>query len=184
MPSFSTSRFIQPAPCAPSTGLLPLLLQIVHNNYTAGITSIALSRRGALPELIYREKDAIYRLPIGLGTPYISELAFRGDCFRVAAHGRFTHDEEDRPVFYIRLDFLETPSVRILKLILTDDGLLLRQSETPGVPYLYEKLRSAARQPLIKPLLLLAVGGSEDDFLQYKAQQIMAPELQMTEDTR
>lgn len=169
-------------PHAPSTGLLPVLLQIVHNNYTSGLTSLALSRRGDLPELIYREQDAIYRLPIGLGTPCISELSFRGDFFRIAAHGRFTHDEEERPVFYIRLDFLETPSVRILKLILTNDGLLLRQSETPGVPYLYDKLCAAARQPLLKPLLLIAAGGNEDDFLYYKARRIMAPELRLRTD--
>lgn len=179
---FLDRSFTADDPHAPSTGLLPVLLQLVHNNYTAGLTSLALSRRGSLPELIYREQDAIYRLPIGLGTPYITELSFRGDCFRIAAHGRFTHDEEERPVFYIRLDFLETPSVRILKLILTDGGLLLRQSETPGVPYLYDKLRAAARQPLLKPLLLIAAGGNEDDFLYYKVRRIMAPELWLKAD--
>ncbi len=176
---FLDRSFTAVDPHAPSTGLLPVLLQIVHNNYTSGLTSLALSRRGDLPELIYREHDAVHRLPIGLGTPYISELSFQGDCFRIAVHGRFTHDEEERPVFYIRLDFLETPSVRILKLILTDDGLLLRQSETPGVPYLCDKLRAAARQPLLKPLLLLAAGGTEDDFLHYKVRRIMAPEVRL-----
>lgn len=167
---------------APSTGLLPVLLQIIHNNYTAGLESIALSQRGAIPELIYREKDALYRLPIGLGKPIISELSFRGDHFKVAAHGKFTHDEEDHPVFYIRLDFLETPSVRILKLIMMGDTLLLKQTETPGVPYLYEKLLTAARQPLLRPLLMIAVGGSEEDYLLFKAQRIMSPEIQLRAD--
>lgn len=176
---FLDRSFTADDPRAPSTGLLPVLLQILHNNYTAGITSIALGRRGNLPELIYREQDAVYRLPIGLGAPYISELSFRGNCFRIAAHGRFTHDEEERPVFYIRLDFLETPSVRILKLILTDEGLLLRQSETPGLAFLYNKLQAAAHQPLLKPLLLIAAGSGEEDFLLYKARQIMAPEIRL-----
>ena len=176
---FLHRNFAADDPCAPSTGLLPVLLQIVHNNYTAGLHSVAVSQRGIYPELIYREADAVHRLPIGLGRPLISELNFHGDRFRVAAHGKFTHDEEDRPVFYIRLDFLETPSVRIVKLVLTSEGAVLRQSETPGMPYFYEKLRIAAQQPLLRPVLLLAVGGSEDDFLRYKSQRLLSPEIRL-----
>lgn len=164
---------------APSTGLLPMVLQMVHNCYTSGLSGIAVSTRGLMPELIYREHNATYRLVIGLGKPIITELCFHGNYFHVAALGRFTHDEEERPVFYIKLDFLETPCVRILKLILTEGGMILKQTETPGVPYMYEKLREAARQPLYKPLLLVAAGGNEDDFLHYKSLRIMSPEIQM-----
>jgi len=164
---------------AASTGLLPMVLQIVHNCYTSGLTGVAVSTRGPLPELIYRENNITYRLNIGLGVPEVTELCFGGNYFHVAAHGRFTHDEEERPVFYIKLEFLETPCVRIIKLILTEDGALLKQTETPGVPYLYGKLRIAASQPLYKPLLLVAAGGNEDDFLHYKSLRIMAPEIRM-----
>ena len=164
---------------APSAGLMPLTLQALHNNYSSGLASVAVSVRGGLPELIYRERDAIYRFPVGLNAPAVSQLDFRGNTFRVAATGRFTHDEEERPVFYIRLDFMETPCVRILKLVLTEEGLLLKQTETPGVPYVYDKLRTAAEQPLYKPLLLVAAGGTDDDYLRFKTLQILSPELRM-----
>ena len=164
---------------AAAVGLLPMALQALHNNYASGLESLAVSARGELPELIYREKNATYRLPIGLGTPRITQLTFNGDCFQVAALGRFTHDEEERPVFYIRLSFLETPCVRVLKLILTEEGLLLRQTETPGVPYLFHKLQRASRATLYKPLLLLSAGGTEDDFLMYKTLQIVSPEVNL-----
>lgn len=179
---FLHRNFVADDPCAASTGLLPVLLQIVHNNYTAGLHSVAISQRGIYPELIYREMDCVHRFPVGLGRPVISELSFHGDTFRVAAHGRFTHDEEDRSVFYVRLDFLETPSVRILKLVLTENGFLLKQTETPGVPYFYQKLLMAAQQPLLRPVLLLAVGGSEDDYLLYKAQRLLSPEIRLLTD--
>ena len=169
---------------AASTGLLPVMLQIVHNCYTAGLTGIAISTKGLHPELIYREQNMTYRLPIGLGTPLITELCFGGNYFHVAAHGRFTHDEEERPVFYIRLDFLETPCVRILKLFRTEEGILLKQTETPGASYLARKLRAAAAQPLYKPVLLVATGGSEDDFLLYKSRRIMSPEIRMLTENR
>lgn len=166
-------------PKAASVGILPVALQALHNNYASGLTSIAVSIRGGKPELIYREKDATHRLPVGLGRPEISQLNFHGNVFQVAASGRFTHDEEERPVFYIQLAFLETPSVRTIKLIRTPEGLLLRQTETPGVPYIYKRLRKAADATLYKPLLLLALGGTEDDYLRYKAIQLISPEISL-----
>lgn len=162
---------------AASVGLLPLALQALYNNYSAGLESVAVSAKGRSPELIYRERDAMYRFPVGLGRPEVTELHFRGNVFRVAALGRFTHDEEERPVFYIRLDFLETPCVRIIKLLLDGDRLLLRQTETPGVPYVTGKLCQAAQSPLYRPLLLVAAGGAEEDFLRYKTLQVLSPEI-------
>lgn len=162
---------------AASVGLLPLALQALYNNYSAGLESVAVSAKGGSPELIYRERDAMYRFPVGLGRPEVTELHFRGNVFRAAALGRFTHDEEERPVFYIRLDFLETPCVRLIKLILDGDRLLLRQTETPGVPYVTGKLCQAAQSPLYRPLLLVAAGGAEEDFLRYKTLQVLSPEI-------
>lgn len=162
---------------AASVGLLPLALQALYNNYSAGFDSVAVSVKGETPELIYRERDAIYRFPVGLGRPEVTELNFRGNVFRMAVLGRFTHDEEERPVFYIRLDFLETPCVRLIKLILDGDRVLLRQTETPGVPYVAGKLCQAAQSPLYRPLLLVAAGGAEEDFLRYKTLQVLSPEI-------
>lgn len=162
---------------AASVGLLPLALQALYNNYSAGFDSVAVSVKGETPELIYRERDAMYRFPVGLGRPEVTELNFRGNVFRMAALGRFTHDEEERLVFYIRLDFLETPCVRLIKLILDGDRLLLRQTETPGVPYVTGKLCQAAQSPLYRPLLLVAAGGAEEDFLRYKTLQVLSPEI-------
>lgn len=162
---------------AASVGLLPLALQALYNAYTAGLDSVAVSVKGGLPELIYREKDALYRLPVGLGRPVVTQLDFHGNVFQAAALGRFTHDEEERPVFYIRLDFLETPCVRIVKLIWDADRLLLRQTETPGVPYVGKKLCLAAQSPLYKPLLLVAAGGTEEDYLRFKTAQVLSPEI-------
>lgn len=172
---FLNRSFATDSPRAVSVGLQPVALQALHNNYTAGVTSVAVSVRGGLPELIYRERDALYRFPVGLGRPRVTQLDFRGDVYQVAVLGRFTHDEEERPVFYVRMDFIETPCTRILKLVLDGGGLILRQSETPGVPYVYGKLAAAARSPVYKPLLLVGVGGTEEDFLRYKTLQLLSP---------
>ncbi len=174
---FLQRSFAAAEPKAVSAGLLPVALQALHNNYTAGVTSLAVSVRGDLPELIYRERDAVYRFPVGLGVPQVCQLDFRGNAYHTAVLGRFTHDEEERPVFYIRMDFLETPCVRTLKLVAEGDGLLLRQSETPGVPYVFRKLQAAAQSGLTRPLLLVAAGGTEEDYLLYKTLQLLSPEI-------
>ena len=44
-----------------SVGLLPLALQALYNDYTAGVVSVAVSGKCGTPELIYREADALYR---------------------------------------------------------------------------------------------------------------------------
>lgn len=165
---------------APAVGLLPVVLQALHNNYTTGVTQVAVSAKGDLPELIYREKEALYRLTVGLGRPVIQELSFQGDCYQVSVLGRFTQDEDGRPVFVVRMEFLETPCIRTLKLVATEGGLLLRQTETPGAPYIFNALRSAAGQPLYRPLLLMAAGGTDPDFLWFKTQQIISPEIKFT----
>lgn len=181
---FLNRSFVTADPRAVAVGLLPVSLQALYNNYTKGVSSVAVSVRGGLPELIYRERDSTYRFPVGLGRPVITPLDFRGNIFQCAALGRFTRDEDNRPVFCIRLEFLETPSVRTLKLRLSGNGLSsngndmwLEQGETPGVPFLYEKLTAAAQQPLYKPLLLMAAGGVEEDFLLYKTRQLLTPRL-------
>ena len=174
---FLGRSFAAADPRAASTGLLPLALQALGNNYTRGVTSVAVSLKGGTPELVYRERDALHRVPVGLGRPLVSQLDFRGNVYHAAALGRFTHDEEERPVFYIRLAFIETPCVRILKLVLDGEDLLLRQSETPGEPYVFGKLRAAAQSPLYRPLLLLAAGGTEEDYLRYKTRQVLSPEI-------
>lgn len=162
---------------AASVGLLPLALQALHNNYSAGFESVAVTAKGEIPELIYREKDALYRVPVGLGRPVVTQLDFRGNLFHVAVSGRFTHDEEERPVFYIRLEFLETPCVRIIKLVLDGDRMLLRETETPGIPYISRKLCAAGQSALYRPLLLVSAGGTEEDFLMYKTLQVLSPEI-------
>jgi len=177
--TFMHHSFTAAAPGANSIGLLPMVLQVLHNNYSSGLQSVAISERNALPELIWREKNALYRLPIGLGKPILSQLNFQGDCYHVAALGRFTHDEEDREVFYLRLEFLETPCVRIIKLIATSEGILLRISETPGAPYIAKHLIAACEQPLYRPVLLVGLGGTDEDYMCYKAQQLISPELAM-----
>lgn len=178
---FLYREFLADDPASPGVGLLPLALQALHNSYTRGVQAVSVQLMGDTPELIYREAEVTYRVPIGLGSPLVSELTFQGSRYHVAALGRFTHDEEERPVLYLRLEFLETPCVRVLKLVRREDGLLLKQEETPGVPYVMNKVRAAADSALTHPLLLVAFGGGDEAYWYYRVQQLLYPRLNMKE---
>ena len=67
--------------------------------------------------------------------------------------------------------------MRIIKLVRDGRRLLLRQTETPGVPYISGKLCAAAQSPLYRPVLLVAAGGAEEDYLRFKTMQVLSPEL-------
>lgn len=178
---FLYRTFTATDPASASVGLLPLALQALHNSYTLGVQAVSINLVGDTPELIYREADVTYRITVGLGRPLVTELTFQGSRYHVSALGRFTHDEEERPVFYLRLEFLETPSVRILKLVRTEDGLLLKQEETPGVPYVMNKVRAAAGSALTHPLLLVAFGSGDEAYWHYRVRQLLYPQICMKE---
>ena len=126
-----------------SVGLLPLVLQISENNYTAGFAGLCFHVRGKVFEAEYREVDEVHRFPVGFTAPVVTQLTFHGQPFRVAVSGAFAHDADGRQVLKLRLDFTETPCTRFLRVIFEDSGAVLQQAERPdeqvlqrGIPLL------------------------------------------------
>ena len=179
---FSGKRFVADDPRAASAGLLPLTLQAVENCYSKGMEAVTVSASKAMVSVLYEERDQLYQVLAGTKEPLYQVLNFRGNEFRVAAQARFTHDEEEDPVLRVQLDFLETPCSRILKLIRTPKGWLLRQEETPNVDYILETVVLAAPNAASKALLATLLGSSDADFLHWKMDQVFGPTLKMKEE--
>src|SRR5699024_8715510 len=60
------------------------------------------------------------------------ELDVHGNRFLCASRARFTTDEDDRPVLKLAVYFLESTSVRIIKIFFCEDEhIILKLSETP-----------------------------------------------------
>ena len=179
---FAGKRFVADDPCAASTGLLPLLLQAVENSYTHGLQAIAVGGVPAAPELFYEERDQLHHIVAGTKAPEIQTLTFHGNVYLVAAQARFTHDDEENPVLRLRLDFLETPCTRILKLVKTPQGIIVRQQEFPGADYVCQLTGQAAGTPAMRPILAALLGSSDPDFLDWKLSRIFAPNLKFREE--
>ena len=161
-----------------SVGLLPLVLQIVHSCFASGFESLSFEYEGEKAYMLYKEKAIQYKIPLGFLDPEISELSFGENRFLVATTAKFKSDEYDRQTLIIRVDFLEFPSSRILKLVLlNDETAMLYHEELPGKDFAIETVREHASEYLDKPLLASVVEKIGLDFFEFKAERAFAPEL-------
>lgn len=162
---------------ASSVGLLPVLLQVVQNNYTAGLLSLELNCEDDHFVVTYREVDGEHRLPIGFATPVVTELYFHGEPYRVAIRGRFARNEYAQRVLLVTIDFTETPCTRIIKLVWEADGVHLYQTERPGEPFLRLLLDEIRRKLDERPLLGAAMEKVDEDYILYKIRGLLCPEV-------
>ena len=179
---FAGKRFVTRDPKAAASGLLPLTLQAVENSYSRGLQAITIGGTRVMPEIFYEERDQLHHLKAGTKTPCYQSLNFHGNVFQVAAQARFTHNEEEQPVLRIQVDFLETPCTRIIKLIRTPQGVLVRQEETPNMDYLVETNLLAVSNPASKALLATLLGSADPDFLAWKMEQVFSPTMEFQEE--
>lgn len=175
---FAGSPYVTAEPHAASAGLLPLLLQTVENCYTKGLRAVTLGGTRSRPELLYEEHDEIHHLQCGVKRPIRQTLNFRGNSFKTAVQARFAHDEDGHPLLRIQIDFLETPCTRILKLIPSGHGLILRQEETPGAGFVSGILPTAASSAA-KVLLSSVLGSAEQGYLRWRVERMFTQTLKL-----
>lgn len=114
-------------------GLLPLIMQIVHNNYTGGISALQLRVENDTFTLIVREGDTVSSLPIGFGRGKVTTIMENGEPYLVGTTGAFGLDEQGIPVLSLRISPLEEANERYLKIrLVSPERLELHFSETPG----------------------------------------------------
>lgn len=176
---FSGRRFEADDPCAVSAGLLPLVLQAVENSYSHGLQAITVTGTRRQVQVLYEERDQLHVITAGTQEPVQQELVFHGNCYRVAAQAKLTTDEDDHPVLRLQLDFLETPCTRILKLVLTPAGAVLKQEETPGSDFVWNLVADALQSSAARTLAGALLGNSDPDFFQWRLQRIFSPTLRM-----
>ena len=168
------------SPRSASVGLLPVTLQAVQNCYTKGFRSISISGNPKKIEIVYKENGSEHHIIAGTKTSKEQLLTFGENTFRVAAQARFTHNEDDDPVFILKLDFLETPCTRIIKLIKTDQGVVLQQSETPCIDRIFNSVLTGSH-PAIVSLLSSVFGTGDLEFLRWRMSLIFSPAIELSQ---
>lgn len=126
-------------------GLFPIMMQVVHNNFTDGIRSIGL--RYTADRHLYidvYEGEVIFKLKCGFGDKrYISDLNMHGENYKVSLRSTVTRDEYNRLVLRNDIYFLEEACLRNFNIYFEDDGRIeIRLSETPGTDMLLNAMRN------------------------------------------
>lgn len=164
---------------AASVGLLPVLLQATQNNYASGLLEMRFDIVEEQLFMTYAETGETHRFPIGFREAAITELYFRGEPYRVAVRGRLAKNEDDESVLIVTLDFLETPCTRTLKIVFGKCGVVLKQSERPGEPFLRQLLSEIKQKLDGKPLIGSAVEKLDDGYALYKISALLSPNVQL-----
>ena len=121
-----------------TVGLLPFIIQTVECSFSKGFKSLRFyDDENGKPRLLYCESDIEINIPLGFDKVETFDLVYKNDNYKVATKSRFSKNEDDESVLVITLDFLETPSRRIIKIYQNKEGeLKLFQTETPNGDFL------------------------------------------------
>ena len=122
-------------------GVLPLIIQVFHNNFTDGIRQVGFRIEEQKNWLLLWEGDELQKLEIGFRTAAVSEVTVHGETYLAAVKGEFSRDEEDVPVLKLDIAFLEEAARRKIKVFFRgENDVKICFDETPGKNLIMEGL--------------------------------------------
>ncbi len=114
-------------------GVMPLMMQVIHNNYTRGISLIRFRTLNRTVYMDVLEGPETFSIPIGFGKGRHASLDFMGESYLIGTKGRLSRNEDGRDVLSLRICFIEEACERLIKLVFEKDGnIKLHFDETPG----------------------------------------------------
>ena len=172
-------RFETDDPHAPTVSLLPLILQVVQNNYGSGFKSLSFLKNGSSFYMTYAEESASYLLPIGFGTPAPTDIRIGDVPYHVKTLGQFVKDEDGRPILKIRISFSETPLTRYLKLYYGGIAPQLKQYEQPGGDFVFTKIIGVKHALALSPIIGGTLDKIDNDYVRYRVNKAFAPVIRV-----
>ena len=120
--SFLGVTFTADDEVAPSTGLMPKMLQAFENNYSEGFISFTIEKSGAEKDdefiITVVEADETHRFTAGENRYIRTGIDFHGQKYLVASAVRAAKDEDGFDVLTLDMLYLETPFRRRIRLTL------------------------------------------------------------------
>lgn len=128
-------------------GLAPLILQVLHNNYSEGISRMGFLLDKGRFYLEIQEGGDNHKIEIGFHGARTTAVNLHEEEYLVGAQGGFSTDEENRRVLKIRITFLEEAVSREVKFYFRNEEVEVRWNETPGKDVIMKGLDSFAAMP-------------------------------------
>ncbi len=119
-----------------SISVFPVALQVCGNTFGKGLEKIGFETKDGKFIVSFFEGDDVISVPVGFSDYEKTEIKLGELPFRVAVHGRFAENEDYLPVLKIKLDFIETPCSKTIKLIFDENQVSYSQDEFPGAKFI------------------------------------------------
>lgn len=115
-----------------NTGLLPLFVRFMQNNHGDGIAEIHLSIERERFLITFIEGAQSLCFEAGFYENKLSELCFNGEFYQISASASLAKTHNGTSALLVELAFPELPNTRLLTFSLTEQGIAVALSETPG----------------------------------------------------
>ena len=102
-------------------GFMPILVQVMHNNYTDGIKSIGfkLDQKTGAFFLLIKEGNVTHEIKCGFdGHRAITDIDEHGEIYSISTVSEFSIDEYGRPVLRNEFYLLEDSTARVMNIYL------------------------------------------------------------------
>ena len=150
-----------------SVGLFPLVMQVMHNNMTDGISKINFYKRRTkeLQQtliLCFQEGEESIELEMGWNQYIENKLSIHGETYLVAVKGELSSDVDDNPVLKVEIVYLEEAMRRKLYVtfvkdtsaskLITPEYIEIKWYESPGKVLIMEGMESITTEVTKHPI--------------------------------
>lgn len=154
-------------------GILPLLVQCMQGNYTAGVDQMKFVSTEEGIKLLWTEGKETIEMPLHFSTPQSFGLAIGGEKWKMASVATATSNEDDVPVLKILLCFLEHTAVRRMKFFFYPEKTILRMEETPSLMESLFQMRGTPQADLILDIF------KDAGYARYRFERFSGPEMEL-----
>ena len=167
-----------------TVGILPLVWQVVENNYVQGLKSIGFFVKDGKFFVDYSQEDESYTFEIGFGEAKYTNIYIHNTPFYIGATGCFAYNEDGNKVFKIRVDFLETPCTLILKMTYKNGHFEVLQKEMPGKPFVLDKIMAIKNGIAQTPVIGGVTDLAPDDVIEYQVERMFEFKFKLVEQAK
>ena len=143
-----------------SVGLFPLIMQVMHNNMTDGISKIGF-RKGMI--LCFQEGEESIELEMGWSKYIENKLTVHGETYLVAVKGELSSDADDNQVLKVEIAYLEEAMRRKLYVtfvrntgnnrdLIPPEHIEIKWYESPGKALIMEGMESITTEVTKHPI--------------------------------
>ncbi len=163
---------------AKNIGVLPVVMSLFHENFSDGIEKISFcAQKNRMEMLFYKEKEIVC-VPFSMdGNACYFDFLENREHFYAASIAKMTKNEDGIPVFKISVFFLETTSVRHIKIFFYRTKTVIRFTEDPTGLDMLETFAPIIEEATSKTAKNILARFDDSGLMDYNVERIFAPEF-------